>query len=383
MENNKQLKILMLEDRADDAFLVERILSRSDIKFISERVDSREEFVRAIRDFGPDVVLSDHGLPSFNSREALKISQKELPGSPFILVTGTMSDENAIACLREGADDYILKSNLSRLPAAVLRAIKARKLERLKREARYALRKQNSELVKVNSELDSFVYAVSHNLRGPVASIIGLLNIAATPEGRNDVDSLLRLIRDRTARLDETVQEIVEYSNNARTEVTSSKIDWQKIIKGSWERLAYLPNAKLVTHRLRIASSAYEFHGDEMRLGFIFNCIYSNGIMYSDVSKNPSFVETSIEINRERAAIITISDNGVGIREEYMPSIFNMFFRANERSQGAGLGLYIARETIHKLRGSIEVTSREYEGTRVTIIVPEVPGGPAQPAQQT
>src|ERR1700754_2319174 len=241
METEKKLKILMLEDNPEDAFLIERVLRKDNMVFVSERVDTREQFCESIDRFQPDVVLSDHGLPRFNSREALKISLKQRAEAPFILVTGTMSDEIAISCLREGADDYILKGNLSRLPSAIRRAIKERRLERLKREARYALRKQNHELVKVNSELDKFVYSVSHNLRGPLASVMGLLNIAESKAG--NVEDIHTMIRQSIMRLDETLKEIIDYSNNARSDVAAAEINWTSLINSSMEKLQYLPNA--------------------------------------------------------------------------------------------------------------------------------------------
>lgn len=119
MEGEKKLKILMLEDSEHDVILIERVLRKDNLSFEHKCVDTRDEFNEAIEKFRPDVILSDHGLPGFNSREALKICVKERPSTPFILVTGTVSDEYAIACLRDGADDYILKSNLSRLPSAI------------------------------------------------------------------------------------------------------------------------------------------------------------------------------------------------------------------------------------------------------------------------
>src|ERR1041385_2749589 len=106
----------MLEDSEDDMALIHRALRKDNLVFVNERVDTRDEFTEAIHRFQPDVVLSDHGLPGFNSREALSISLREIPSTPFILVTGTVSDEYAVSCLRDGADDYILKSNLVRLP---------------------------------------------------------------------------------------------------------------------------------------------------------------------------------------------------------------------------------------------------------------------------
>src|SRR5687768_10704181 len=105
MEKTKKLKILMLEDSRDDAGLIERTLRKDQIDFVTERVDTREDFNHSLQNFQPDVILSDHGMPTFNSIEALKICMKERRFAPFILVTGTVSEEFAATCLKLGADD--------------------------------------------------------------------------------------------------------------------------------------------------------------------------------------------------------------------------------------------------------------------------------------
>lgn len=365
METERKLKILMLEDNPEDAFLIERVLRKDSMVFVSERVDTREEFCESIFRFQPDVVLSDHGLPRFNSREALRISLKERATAPFILVTGTMSDEIAISCLREGADDYILKGNLSRLPSAIRRAIKERRLEKLKREARYALRSQNRELVKVNSELDKFVYSVSHQLRGPLASVMGLLNIAeANPNNINDIHAMMRR---SMLKLDETLKEIIDYSNNARSEITSSEIDWRNLVNVAMGKLLYLANASKVQMVIDDSCAKFPFYSDPGRLAIIFNSIYSNSIIYAS-DKEP-MIHTKIHVAYDTVAI-TITDNGIGIRESSLPHVFNMFYRASERSSGAGLGLYITQETVKKLGGKVTIQSTESRGTVVTITLP-------------
>ena len=366
MEIEKKLKILMLEDNPEDAFLIERILRKDNMPFVAERVDTREEFVESIERFQPDVVLSDHGLPRFNSREALKISLKERSVAPFILVTGTMSDEIAIACLRDGADDYILKGNLSRLPSAIRRAIKERRLQKLKREARFALRQQNRELVKVNSELDKFVYSVSHNLRGPLASVMGLLNIAESKQ--NNVENIHAMMRQSLTKLDETLKEIIDYSNNARTEIANEEINWTEVIQSSFDRLQYLRNASKVKLRIDDSEAQFPFYSDPERLRVIFNSLLSNSVLYCALDKEP-VVDVKVVVAYD-LVIITVSDNGSGISESCLPNVFNMFYRASERSHGAGLGLYITKETVKKLKGRIDIESIEEKGTKVTISVP-------------
>jgi len=123
----KEIKILMLEDMEEDAGLIDEVLQAEKIVFSRVRVDTREEFTDALKKFRPDVVLSDHSLPSFNSIEALKICHENGLNLPFILVTGTVSEEFAVNCLKRGADDYVLKSNLTRLPMAIRYALRRRR----------------------------------------------------------------------------------------------------------------------------------------------------------------------------------------------------------------------------------------------------------------
>jgi PAS domain S-box-containing protein len=131
-----RIEILMVEDVADDAKLVERSLRAGGIDFSARRVETREDFIAALEATRPDVILCDCKLPHFDGRVALKLAKERLPGTPVIVVTGTILDHDAVALLREGAVDYVLKDRLSRLAPAVCRALA---------DARLALRRQETE----------------------------------------------------------------------------------------------------------------------------------------------------------------------------------------------------------------------------------------------
>jgi DNA-binding NtrC family response regulator len=206
----REIKILMLEDLEEDAGLVDRILKKADISFVRTRVDAEPEFIEALDNFKPDIILSDHSLPQFNSIEALRICGEKKIDIPFILVTGAVSEEFAVSCLKMGAVDYVLKTNLSRLPQAVVYALQQHQAEKDRLVQADILRKQNEELTKINKELDAFVYRVSHDLRSPLSSILGLTGLSRA-EGYTNEESARRyfeMIEVNVLRLDETLPQI-------------------------------------------------------------------------------------------------------------------------------------------------------------------------------
>ena len=139
------LRILLLEDVPADAALVERHLSKSGLEFVSERVDTRARFEQALRDFVPDIILSDHGLPGFDGAAALELVKERFPTLPVILVTGSLNEEKAVAFMKAGAADYILKDHLTRLPEAIRRALRERLLREEREQAVAALRASEAQ----------------------------------------------------------------------------------------------------------------------------------------------------------------------------------------------------------------------------------------------
>jgi len=142
---NEEIKILIVEDHPADAELIVRELCRANIPFTSRRVDTKDAFVRTLRDFQPAIVLSDYNLPQFSGPEALRLLKEAGSPAPFILVTGSLTEEVAVACMKEGAHDYILKTSLKRLPSAVQSALEKVKTIEEKMRAEAALHKSEEQ----------------------------------------------------------------------------------------------------------------------------------------------------------------------------------------------------------------------------------------------
>jgi signal transduction histidine kinase len=373
----KELHILVLEDSEEDLELIEYTLTRAKMRFTTKRVDTHKEFVAALKNYEADVILSDHFLPQFNSSEALAVYRKSGLQIPFILVTGAISEEFAVDTLKQGADDYVLKSNLTRLPSAIINAVKQREAEAAKRRANEALRTQYEELIKINNELDTFVYSVSHNLRAPLMSVLGLVNLAKAEDDTRDnyFSEYFKMMETSIHKLDETLKEILDYSRNARQDLTLEQIDVKKSITDNLERMQYMPGSSQIVKDVVIDQQA-PFYSDRYRISVIVNNLISNAIKYYDPEKENPYIRVFIQVNSE-SAVLEFEDNGIGIDEEYIAKVFDMFFRATQNNEGAGLGLYIVQEAVYKLKGTINIKSNIKEGTTFRIELPNfTPGSP-------
>lgn len=367
----EHLKILILEDVEEDVELVRRELMKEKLSFTLYRVDKKDEYLSSLVEIKPNVILSDHSLPQFNSVEALEISQRIGSNIPFILVTGTVSEEFAVTCLKNGADNYVLKGNLSRLPSAITNALQQKATEKNRKLAERTLQQQNKMLVKVNQELDRFVYSTSHNLRAPLMSVLGLLNISRKEVENKDYGRLLEYFGMMSAsieKLDNTLKEIVDYSKNARVEVKIEKIELYECLQECIEKLSFLEGAKEIKKEI-IIDGGNIIYCDSDRLNVILINIISNAIKYRDINKEEKKLSITVHSYPYKTSI-SIQDNGVGIFSNYVDKVFDMFYRASDKSNGAGLGLYIVKETVEKLGGKISIDSEIETGTTVEIDIP-------------
>jgi signal transduction histidine kinase len=286
-------------------------------------------------------------------------------------VTGTVSEEFAVNSLKEGADDYILKGNLTRLPSAILNTLKQKLEEVNRKKAEDSLKEQNIELIKINQELDRFVYSASHDLKAPLKSVLGLLKLAEGDlqnESYHSMSTYHRMIEGSVAKLDATIKEIENYSRNIRTNIIYEKIDLRIMTEEILQSLQYTEGAEALKTYLNFENGSL-LVSDPSRIRIILSNIISNAIKYRDKEKKESFLSISTEISNT-VVCIRIEDNGIGIEADYIEKIYNMFYRATEKSEGSGLGLYIVKETIDRLKGSIIVESVIKEKTLFTIRIP-------------
>jgi PAS domain S-box-containing protein len=229
-------------------------------------------------------------------------------------------------------------------------------------------RKRTEEELKIrNTELDNFVYKVSHDLRAPLSSILGLVNLARLPGNTDNPMDYIDIIGDKVLHLDHFISDVLSHSKNLKMDISTSKVELKKIIEQTFTDLNYLEGARDVVHSVKI--EGVDLYSDPWRLSEIFRNLVSNAIKYRKLDSRAPEITIKINVDHLRADI-SFADNGIGIDEKNLVRIFEMFYRATEQSDGSGIGLYIVKNAIDKLGGQINVASKPDEGTRFHIVLP-------------
>ncbi len=230
------------------------------------------------------------------------------------------------------------------------------------------LKVSNRQLRKANVELDNFVYKVSHDLRAPIASVLGLVNLAKKEKKYDVLKEYFDMIGKSAYQQDLFIKDILDISRNSRLIINKDKIEWKKLISDTFDQLKYGAKDKNIIKQINIQGRG-SFISDRRRIKVILNNLISNAIRYSN-GKDP-IVEIDIRINRTEADI-TISDNGQGIDKRHQKKVYEMFYRATDNNAGSGLGLYIVKESVDKLNGQINMNSELGKGTKFYISLPNL-----------
>ncbi|MBS1778246.1 MAG: PAS domain S-box protein [Bacteroidetes bacterium] len=325
-----------------------------------------------ITGFTPEEVLGvnviEFGHP--DEREMLLQYKQKVysnPGVPHnIIYRRVRKDGTYIWC--EGTTINLLEDDIVQGIVINFRDITQR------RQYEDALKAANEDLQKTNTELDKFVYSVSHDLRAPLSSMMGVVELALTETEDGDMLTHLDMIRRSIRKLDGFIVDILEYSRNARLEVRKQQIDFHDLMRDVTENIKFMSEGLGKKKRVNVhthISGHKEFISDKGRIAIILNNLVSNGIRYANDMADDPYVHVSVELKPEGAEII-VKDNGIGISKDKQEKVFDMFYRVSKSSVGSGLGLYLVREATAKLGGHITLDSTPGIGSSFTVRIPNL-----------
>ena len=227
----------------------------------------------------------------------------------------------------------------------------------------------NKQLKKLNDELDRFVYSTSHDLRAPLLSVLGLLKLAEENVGENELKRYHRMMQNRISSLDKLIKDITDYSRNNRLQIINENIRIASLTGEIWESLRYSADAQGIEFINELPQDLLVVN-DGTRFRVVLSNLIANAIRYHDHRKDNKYIRIYHQVTVSSFSL-HVEDNGQGIAPELHSKIFDMFYRGNESSQGSGLGLYIVKETLSKLSGTINLCSTPRLGSTFSISLPK------------
>lgn len=232
----------------------------------------------------------------------------------------------------------------------------------------WLLEDERERLSKINKELDSFLYSTSHDLRAPIASILGLTNLARHEITDPKATEYMLMIDERIKKLDHVIDDILTLSRSKKADIKIETLDFNTILKDVVSDVKFNEGAPSIVLDYT-ESSLHVFTSDYNQIKIILANLISNAVKYHNLKQTNPVIR--VQFHRVGKQVeISVEDNGMGISKESLPRIFEMFYRGTSSSDGTGLGLYIVKEAVAKLKGTVSVKSELQKGTTFTVVLP-------------
>jgi signal transduction histidine kinase len=362
LEESRPLRILILEDSELDVELLKIALRSDDFEFECKVVSDRKQFEKMLDNYDPDLILSDFALPQFTGLEALKIVKDKGINRPFIIVTGAVDEETAVACIKAGADDYLIKDRLTRLPTSIIHSIDQWKVTIEKEntlleleESRFRLRELFKRIENIRDDEKKRISLEIHDQLGQelTASKLGLFwlkqNIIKNIGNSNECKSLLGKIEELIDLSAKTIKSIRRIAHQLRPVVLDDlglipAIEW--LVKNFEDSTEI---SCIFNHHLY----GYEISNDFSSVAYR---IVQEGLTNIMRHSNAKYCGIDFKLEEEFVEI-DLWDNGVGFNTE------------GEKDTGK-LGLFGIGERIKPFNGNMQIESEPGGGARIIIRVP-------------
>ncbi len=324
---------------------------------------SAEEGSRVLETTPIHVIVSDQRMPGITGVEFFKSIKEKYPDPVRILLTG-YTDVQVLADAINHGDiyHYIAKPwNSLDLQQSIANAYEAY-------SAKVALKDKVESLQRSNDELNRFVYSISHELRAPLTSAKGIINLIKLEDLYHSSGNYWELMESCIKDLDDYIHNILDYYKNSRLDAQTEKIDFASLL---YKLIELHKNADPGGAFIRFNTDVVQevgYCGDKFRVELILGNLISNAIRYQNPLESQQWIDVKISVFSEYV-LISVADNGIGIEKKYQDRIYTQFFRA-QTEKGTGLGLFIVKEVLTKLNGTITLESEPGKGSRFQVTLP-------------
>lgn len=360
MDQPEKIKILYVDDEMNNLIGFRATFRLQYIILTAANTQEAIEHLEKNADIR--IIFCDHRMPDKTGVQFFEEIRSRFPYPIRILLTGYTDIESVIDAINRGnvfryikkpwADSDISTAITEGNKFYVTNSLLAIKIE---------------ELQKAYDELDKFSYSVTHDMRGPLLSILGVVEVAQITDDIGEIRQMLNMLQDSVKTMDNYIQSIHDYYSLKRGELHIELIDFNEIASGQENTFKMMSEMNQVNFTVKI-DQFEPFRSDKMSLNIILNNLLSNAFKYQKKENPEKFVELGIEVASGVATII-IKDNGIGIPENHIGEVYNMFFRASSDEVGSGFGLFNVKDALTKLNGEIKVDSLINQGTTFTVTI--------------
>ena len=387
--SRKHLRLLIIEDSEDDAKLIIRDIQKAGYDIEYQLIQTSDALKEVIDKFQFDLVISDYNMPEFNGIAALRLIRQNKIDIPFILVSGVIGEELAVEAMKEGASDYIMKSYLKRLVPAIekelteYRKIKSAEYEKQKSIAlSIEAERQKSEalqLIDKASKMASIgiiTSAITHEINQPLNAIkLGADGILLWDKKNNNVlpESITKIVSKITHaanKIDEIIKHmrllIVDDDN-----VTLNLININDSIKSSISLVSDKLASQEIILDFSSESSELNIKANNLQIELIVNNLIQNAAQSIMEKKQKSKKIKIISYKKEHKIYLEVQDNGIGLPDVPIESLFDPLFSTKKHKGGTGLGLAIIYRFLKKIDADIIAINNEVSGATFIIVFNE------------
>lgn len=358
--SGQRIHVLYIDDE-DNNLKSFRASLRKDFK-VYTAIDA-EEGLRIASEEEVHVVIADQRMPGLTGTEFFERLVQINPDPIRILLTGYSDIASVIDAINKGEVYRFIDKpwNIEQIKNSIKNAAD---IFFMRRE----LKEKNLKLKKLHSEMNQFVYSLSHELRGPLMSISGVSKLAKMEVSEPNVLEYFEMIDSATGKLDDFIYKMLDFYRSTKIDHKVTKIDFKYIV--NQQMIAYRDKFDLSHFHIEVQINQTEdFYSDDAKIRVILNNLFGNAVQFQKDQGGEKRIGLTIDVI-EDYAVIVVEDNGIGIEERYREEVFNLFARATQKNVGTGLGLYMVKEAVEQMGGKVILDSELNEGTTITVTLP-------------